>query len=208
MQLGDPTQFAKYQADPNFAGYQFTQDPNSIFASLARQETEGLNQIDEGTLSGNTFFSGRRLQNRNDLTDETGRQRLAGSTSFSDDLKGLAAALGYAENDYNKALTDADQMDIDAALERDRVAREDWQAQQSEEPAPPGPAAPAPPPQIPGMTGAQVNQAIQQLSSPNVLSDMPGVGKGYQEKPGKDSKGHPGVWHIYPDGHKVFVRRR
>ncbi len=29
----------------------------------------------------------------------------------------------------------------------------------------------------------------------------------YTSKPGKDSKGNPGVWHIYPDGRKVFVRK-
>jgi hypothetical protein len=31
--------------------------------------------------------------------------------------------------------------------------------------------------------------------------------KAYKEKHGKDSQGNPGVWHIYPDGRKVFVRR-
>lgn len=27
----------------------------------------------------------------------------------------------------------------------------------------------------------------------------------YTSKPGKDSHGHKGTWHVYPDGHKVFV---
>ena len=31
--------------------------------------------------------------------------------------------------------------------------------------------------------------------------------KPYKEQSGKDSKGRPGTWHIYPDGRKVFVRR-
>lgn len=31
--------------------------------------------------------------------------------------------------------------------------------------------------------------------------------KAYREQPGKDSKGNPGVWHVYPDGRKVFVRK-
>lgn len=32
-------------------------------------------------------------------------------------------------------------------------------------------------------------------------------GPPYREEYGTDSKGNPGVWHIYPDGHKVFVRK-
>lgn len=32
-------------------------------------------------------------------------------------------------------------------------------------------------------------------------------GPAYREEWGTDSKGNPGVWHIYPDGHKVFVRK-
>jgi len=126
MNLGDTSQFAKYKADPNFAGYDFTQDPNSLFASLARQETQGLEDIDKGTLGGNTFFSGMRLNNRQKITDETGRQRLGGTTAFGDDLKKLAASMGLAEGDYGRSISEADQMDIDAALERDRVAREDF----------------------------------------------------------------------------------
>lgn len=217
MQLGDPTQFAAYQANPNFAGYQFTQDPNSIFASLARQEQKGLEDIDVGANAGNTFFSGMRNRDRGELTDETGRQRLAGTTSFLDDLKAYAASLGLSENDYNRQMTDADQMDIDAALERDRIAREEFNAQEDLNAA----AAPAggdaggggaapPLPVVPGMTPAQVQEAITFLSNPNFGQDMPGMPgyKGYDEKPGKDSKGNPGTWHIYPDGHKVFVRKK
>lgn len=128
MQLGDPTQFAQYAADPRFAGYQFTQDPNSVFASLGRQETRGLEDIDAGANVGNTFFSGMRLRDRKNLSDETGRQRLAGSTSFLDDLKSFAASLGGSEGQFRQDMADADQMDIDAALAKDREAREEWLA--------------------------------------------------------------------------------
>jgi hypothetical protein len=124
MQLGDPSLIAKYQQDPTFSGYQFAQDPNSVFASLARQETQGLEDIDVGANAGNTFFSGQRLKNRQELTDETGRQRLAGSTSFEDDLRNYAASLGLSESGYRQSMADADQMDIDAALEQDRLAAE------------------------------------------------------------------------------------
>lgn len=31
--------------------------------------------------------------------------------------------------------------------------------------------------------------------------------KPYKEQPGKDSKGNPGVWHIWPNGRKVFVKK-
>lgn len=156
MNLGDPTQFAQYQNDPNFAGYQFTQDPNSLFATLARQETQGLEDIDKSANAGNTFFSGLRLQNRQDLTDETGRQRLAGSTSFSDNLKELAAALGLAQSQYERDIGDADQMDIDAALEQDRINRENYAAATPVAP-------PAPPPIKQTRTPAQERKAAQEF---------------------------------------------
>jgi hypothetical protein len=35
----------------------------------------------------------------------------------------------------------------------------------------------------------------------------PAAPKPYQEQAGSSSKGVPGVWHIYPDGHKVFVAK-
>lgn len=124
MNLGDPENFAKYGANPEFAGYTFTQDPNSVWASLARQETKGLDTIDKGSLGGNTFFSGKRLQNRTDLSDETSRQRLGASTAYGDDLKALAASLGLAQGQYGGDISSADQMDIDAALEQERISRE------------------------------------------------------------------------------------
>lgn len=135
MQLGDPTQFSRFQNDPRFSGYQFTQDPNSVFAQLARQEKQGLEDIDVGANQNNTYFSGMRLRDRGKLTDETARQRLAGSTAFEDALREYAAGLGGSENEYRQSMADADQMDIDAALEQDRINREIWAAQQ---------AAPAP----------------------------------------------------------------
>lgn len=167
MQLGDPTQFGQYQNNPNFAGYQFAQDPNSVFASLGRQETKGLQDVDQGTLAGNTFFSGRRLQDRQDLSDEANRQRLAGTTSFLDDLRNFAATLGGANNQYRQDMADADQSDIDAALERDRVAREEASVGSS-------PVA-GPNPTVPGMTPTQVQAAINFLGNPNFGQDLPGL---------------------------------
>lgn len=143
MQLGDPTLFAKYQADPNFAGYSFAQDPNSIFASLGRQEKQGLEDTDANTLAGNTFFSSNRLRDRTNLSDEAGRQRLAGTTGYLDNLKDLAASLGLAGTTHDKALSDADQMDIDNALAQDR-----YNAEHSDQPGitPPGGSVPTQPP--------------------------------------------------------------
>lgn len=204
MQLGDPTEIAKYQANPEFAGYQFAQDPNSVFASLARQETKGLQDIDTNSNVGNTFFSGMRLRDRQELSDETGRQRLAGSTSFLDDLKNYAASLGLSESQYRQSLSDADQMDIDAALAQDRVNRDNI----GSEPVP-TPSAPAgPPPVVPGLTPSQVQQTLASLSNPNFGKDAEWNIPAFRTEQGKDSHGNPGVWHIYPDGHRVFVRRR
>lgn len=123
MGLGDPSQFAKYQADPMFAGYNFAQDPNSVFASLQRQETEGLKGIDESANAGNTFFSGNRLTDRQNLTNETDYQRLGASTDFLENLRQLAGALTGAQGDYRQGIGDADQLDIDAALQAARDNR-------------------------------------------------------------------------------------
>jgi hypothetical protein len=176
MQLGDTSQFGKYQADPNFAGYQFTQDPNSVFATLARQQTKGLQDIDLGTLGGNTFFSSNRLQGRQDLTDETGRQQLAGTTSFLDDLKSYAASLGVSERDFNQAMADADQADIDAALAQDRLNRDDPTA-----PAPAAPAAPVAAPTAQPAGPTTTTQVKPQLgNNPGVYVQNQGTRAGLQ----------------------------
>lgn len=116
MQLGDPTIFTQLQSDPRFAGYQFTQDPTSLFATLARDEAQGLEDTGVGFNKNNAFYSGFRLQDEQKLRDEMARQRLAGGTSYTDALKEFASALGGAQSDYGLAMSEADQMDIDAAL--------------------------------------------------------------------------------------------
>jgi hypothetical protein len=119
MGLGDQSVFSKLQADPTFAGYKFSVDPNSQYATLGRQETQGLNDVDETQNQGNTFFSGMRLKGRQDLSDDIQRQRLAATTSYEDQLRQYAQALSAARGDYGLALSQADQADIDAALAQD-----------------------------------------------------------------------------------------
>lgn len=121
MNLGDPAVLAKLSANPQFAGYQFTQDPNSAFSSLARDETQGLLDTDTASNANNAFFSGYRLQDRSKLSDDVARQRLGASTSYEDALKAYASTLGGAQGDWNSAYSDADQYDIDAALALDPV---------------------------------------------------------------------------------------
>lgn len=116
MDLGDPTIFGKLQADPRFAGYQFTQDPNSLFASLARDEEQGLRDTGVGFNENNAFYSGFRLQDEQKLRDEMARQLVAGGTNYTDLLRQFASALGAAQSDYGLAMGEADQLDIDAAL--------------------------------------------------------------------------------------------
>lgn len=139
MSLGDPGQFAKYQNDPNFTGYQFTQDPNSVWATLARQEGEGLEGIDNSTIGGNTFFSGMRTRDRGRFSDDVSRQRLGATTSFSDDLKAIASAFGLSQDEFRQAMADADQMDIENTLAQERFNRDDPVVA-----APPATAGPVP----------------------------------------------------------------
>jgi hypothetical protein len=123
MNLGDTSQFAKYQADPMFAGYQFSQDPNSAFAQLQRQQDTGLKTVDQNANAGNTFFSGQRLTDRQNLTNEADYQRLGASNDFLDNLRTLASALTGAQGDYRQNIADADQSDIDARSRQPRSTR-------------------------------------------------------------------------------------
>jgi hypothetical protein len=74
MALGDPTQIAKYQQDPTFAGYQFSVDPTSTISQLNEAQKVNLQNVDNAAVSGNTFFSGLRLNNQDDVRQSTNYQ--------------------------------------------------------------------------------------------------------------------------------------
>lgn len=115
MALGDPNAWAKLQADPQFAGYTFAADPNSDYSRLAREETEGLTDVNQARNANNTFFSGFRLKDRSNLSDDIQRQRLASTSSYDTALREYAAALAGSRDQYNQALWDADQYDLKQA---------------------------------------------------------------------------------------------
>lgn len=115
MALGDPAAWAKMQADPQFAGYQFTQDPNSLFSMLARDETEGLQGLDEESNQRNAFFSGFRLDDRNQFSTGIQEQRAQGARDFDEQLAELARILAGAQGQYNIDIGEADRIDREAA---------------------------------------------------------------------------------------------
>lgn len=168
MDLGDPTIFAQLQADPRFAGYQFTQDPNSLFASLARDEEQGLRDTGVGYNQNNAFYSGFRLQDEQKLRDEMGRQRLGGGTQYTDALRQFASALGAAQSDYGLAMGEADQMDIDAALAAEPEDRTPGAASQ----------------QATGNTGKRAGSRKKKRPKPNTNQ-----GQGSTRKKGAKKKG-------------------
>lgn len=122
MNLGDQSVLDQLKADPNYAGYQFSVDPNSAFSQIGRQEQEGLQGIDQASNSNNAFFSGFRLQDRNKLSDESQRQRGAATTGYLDALKGYASALAEARRQHDMDVAGANQQDIDAAAALEPVA--------------------------------------------------------------------------------------
>jgi hypothetical protein len=114
MGLGDEGIFAQLRNNPEFAGYQFAADPNSTMATLQRQETQGLRDVDENANNvGNTYFSGLRLNDRTQFSDDIQRQRSGALGGYQDALREYARILAGAESSYGTALTDADQFDID-----------------------------------------------------------------------------------------------
>ncbi len=117
MGLGDENIFNQLKADPQFAGYQFAVDPNSIMATLGRQEQEGLKSVDEERNAGNTFFSGLRLNDRNDLSSDFSRQRSGALGDYGKALTEYARALAGSQGKYNQGMGDADIYDIDYALQ-------------------------------------------------------------------------------------------
>jgi hypothetical protein len=123
MDLGDQGILDKLKADPQFAGYKFAIDPNSQFSQLSRALTEGNRGIDENQNQNNTFFSGLRLNERNQFGDENTRQRLGAASSYQDALREYAKALTAAQGQYSNDLTQADQMDLEAATARAPEAR-------------------------------------------------------------------------------------
>jgi len=115
MGLGDPTLIEKYKADPTFAGYQWAVDPNSQFSQLDLAQKEGIQNVDNAAVQGNTFFSGLKLNNQEDVRQNTNFQKAGAGNSFQEALAGYARALAAAKYAYAQANTTADQTDFDAA---------------------------------------------------------------------------------------------
>lgn len=115
MGLGDPTQIAKYQQNPDFAGFNFAVDPNSTYSQLDRGQQDAFKGIDNSAVQGNTFFSGLRLNNRDDSRQGFDFQRAGATNAFEDALAGYARTLAAAKLAATQANTQANQVDFDAA---------------------------------------------------------------------------------------------
>jgi hypothetical protein len=58
------------------------------------------------------------------------------------------------------------------------------------------------------VANAREASANQPVASPQPAAPAaPAANPKFKSLPGNDSAGRPGVWHIYPDGRRVFVRR-
>lgn len=122
MGLGDPTQIAKYQQNPDFAGYNFVVDPNSTYSQLDRGQQDAYKGIDNGAVQGNTFFSGLRLNDRDDARQNFDFQRAGATHTFEDALADYARTLAAAKLTNTQANNQANSVDFDAANAIDPVA--------------------------------------------------------------------------------------
>lgn len=212
LRLGSPEILNALKADPNFAEYAAAidkgmADPTSMMAQAKYSEDKSLQGVDEDSNSRNTYFSSKRQNDREDVNHQFNNARSGYLSDYQSAYNTLFGNMGAAQGQLNNDLADADNTDLNAWL---ALAPQPTGPDPGAAPASSGPAAPAGQPVVPGMTPQQVSQAIAALNNPNYGHDMPGMAgyKGYEEKAGKDSHGNPGVWHIYPDGRKVFIRRK
>jgi hypothetical protein len=121
LRLGSPEILAALKADPNFAEYAATldagvNDPTSSMAQSRYNEGQGLQQVDESANAGNTYFSGRRLQNRENLSKGYTDARAGYTRDYQSAYNTLMGGMGTARGQYEQDLGGADQMDQDAYL--------------------------------------------------------------------------------------------
>jgi hypothetical protein len=121
MKLGDKTAWDKLVAEKPemFTGYTWADDPNSMFAQIASRETDALQDVNDQSLRGNTFFSGLRINDRNEVSEQAANDRGAAGTSFQEALLDYARALQAANDAYRSSGTQASQADLDYAISQE-----------------------------------------------------------------------------------------
>lgn len=204
LRLGSPEIINALKADPNFAEYvaildKGSSDPSSQLNLAAQDEKEGLQGVDVNANAGNTFFSGKRQKDRQDLSDDFTAARAGYLRDYTTGYNTLIGNMGLAKGDYEHTLKDADWEDYNA-----------WLAQQ---PKPTGPDTGASTPtgipegfarmpQAPGATGP----------AKGIFSTTPKAGFGFVQTEGSRAglsynvKVVNGVkYRIYENGDKVKV---
>jgi hypothetical protein len=161
IRLGSPEIINALLADPNFAEYagvlqKGRNDPSSQFSLAARDEKEGLESIDSSANAGNTFFSSKRVENRQDLSDDYSAARSGYLRDYTTGYNTLTGNMGAAKAQYEQDLGEADRVDTDSFLATAPV------------PTGPDPAAPAaaaePPKPKPGYDFVQTTGSRAGLS--------------------------------------------
>lgn len=121
LRLGSPEIIAALKADPNFAEYvaaldKGLNDPTSLFAQSKYNEGLGLEEIDESANAGNTYFSGKRITDRDRLGKSYNDARSGYLADYNTNYSTLIGNMGTAKSDYEAALGEADRADLDAWL--------------------------------------------------------------------------------------------
>lgn len=116
LRLGSPEIINALIADPNFAEYAAAlqggiADPTSQMAMAAKDESKGLEGIDQNANAGNTYFSGIRLDDRDDLSEGFAAQRAEFLRNYNEAYSGLIGMMGEAKGKYDSDMFDFDQQD-------------------------------------------------------------------------------------------------
>jgi hypothetical protein len=124
LRLGSPEVINALKADPNYAEFVGVlsggaNDPNSIFNVLARQETEGLQNVDVGSNARNAFFSGFRLQDRKKVNEDFSGRRAGAVGDYNTFAGATAGDIAQARSDYEAAMNEALGLDTEAALSQE-----------------------------------------------------------------------------------------
>jgi hypothetical protein len=116
LRLGSPEILNALKADPNFAEYvavldRGRADPTSDFAQSQYNEGKGLEDVDQGANAQNTYFSGKRMEDRQDLSKGYNDQRSGFLREYQQGFNELTGGMGDARSAYEGALGDADEAD-------------------------------------------------------------------------------------------------
>ena len=124
LRIGSPEVIAALRKNPEYAQYAAAlggaaTDPANQWNTLGRQETQGRQDIDTSANAGNTFFSGLRLRDLDNFGQDMNLQRRSALDEYNAAMRDYTGKMGSAKGDYERALGEADDYDLNYALQQE-----------------------------------------------------------------------------------------